>query len=445
MMTKIREGYKETEVGVIPENWDVDTFENICIPKGLVRGPFGGAIKKEYFVEKGYKIYEQKNAINKDATIGEYFVGEDKFKELKRFEVKGKDFIVSCSGTIGRIFQIPEIYERGIINQALLKITVDHNKVNDSYFYNYFEWDSFQKKIIDNTQGGAMKNLVGMDIIKRTLFCLPPLPEQQRIAEILSTTDAHIEKLDQIIEDYQLLKKGMMKKLLTEGIGHTEFKETEIGRIPKEWEVVELREMFDFYGGYSVPRAQLTEKGAYYIHYGDIHTRTRTYISTEEDCSWLPRFQIEREKVGASLKTGDIVFADASEDYEGVGKSVVIVNNGYEIVAGLHTIVAKEKTETLFLGFKRYFLDSVESRSQFKRLATGSKVYGISKGNLGKIVIPVPTIEEQKIISELLSNIDYRIEMFETEKNDFIQLKKSLMEKLLTGKIRTTEIRSLEA
>ena len=159
------EGFKNTEVGVIPEDWDVKSIEELCVPSGLVRGPFGGALKKEFFVTYGYKVYEQKNAIYSDVTLGRYYIDSLKFNELRRFELKEGDFIISCSGTIGKICQIPKNFEKGIINQALLKLTLNCEQNSDKYFLQYFRWNNFQANIIDSTQGGAMKNLIG----KRTI------------------------------------------------------------------------------------------------------------------------------------------------------------------------------------------------------------------------------------------------------------------------------------
>jgi len=148
----VKEGYKQTEGGVIPEDWELVSLEDLCLPKGLVRGPFGGALKKEYFVKSGYKVYEQRNAIYRDIQIGNYYVDKSKYIELNRFAVSAGDMIISCSGTIGRIYKIPMKHEHGIINQALLKISLDQNKVVDDYFEQYFTWEEFQKKITDNTQ-----------------------------------------------------------------------------------------------------------------------------------------------------------------------------------------------------------------------------------------------------------------------------------------------------
>ena len=195
--------------------WEVKTLENVCAKNGLVRGPFGGTLKKEFFVRNGLKVYEQKNAIYRNLNLGNYFIDKNKFNELKRFEVKKGDFIVSCSGTIGKIYQIPKCAECGIINQALLKIKTDDDIIHDRFFFYYFDWEKFQEEIIDNTQGGAMQNLVGMNIFRNTQILLPPLPEQQAIAQILSDMDTEIEALEQKRDKYRTIKQGMMQELLT--------------------------------------------------------------------------------------------------------------------------------------------------------------------------------------------------------------------------------------
>lgn len=208
-------GTKPSELGEIPEDWELQSLQEMATANGLVRGPFGGAIKKEHFTKTGYKVYEQRNAIYATIDIGNYFIDQKKFDELKRFSVSSGDFIVSCSGTIGRIYQIPEKNPEGVINQALLKITLNDN-INSKYFHHYFKWDEFQERIIDGTQGGAMKNLVGMAEFKQSLMPVPSLKEEQTaIATILSDMDAEIQALEQRLGKTRQIKQGMMQELLT--------------------------------------------------------------------------------------------------------------------------------------------------------------------------------------------------------------------------------------
>lgn len=218
---QIKQGAMQTllnpyENGRLKEGWVLRTIEDMCIAGGLVRGPFGGALKKEYFVDRGYKVYEQRNAIYKNIEIGSYFIDPKKYQDLKRFSVKPKDFIISCSGTIGRIYQLPSDIPFGVINQALLKLTIDNKQFSEEYFYHYFRWERFQEKIIDSTQGGAMKNLVGMPIFKKTEVALPAkLNEQTRVATVLTDIDKEITALETKLNKAQQIKQGMMQNLLT--------------------------------------------------------------------------------------------------------------------------------------------------------------------------------------------------------------------------------------
>jgi type I restriction enzyme S subunit len=153
-------------------------------------------------------------------------------------------------------------------------------------------------------------------------------------------------------------------------------KKTELCEIPEEWEVIKLDKIFDFYGGQPIPRRQLNDDGIDYLHYGDIHTLNRNYIDIKHDTNWLPKINTEiKINKDSLLNEGDIVFVDASEDYEGIGKSVVIYNQGkIPFVAGLHTIIAKEKSKTLSNNFKRYCFSTRAVRQQFRMLATGATV-----------------------------------------------------------------------
>ncbi|GAN26152.1 ecoKI restriction-modification system protein HsdS [Legionella pneumophila] len=204
------------ENGRLKKGWVIKSIEEMCVPGGIVRGPFGGALKKDCFVDNGYKVYEQRNAIYRNIEIGNYYIDKKKFQELKRFSIRPYDFIISCSGTIGRIYQIPRESPLGIINQALLKLTIETKFFSDKYFYHYFSWERFQDEIIESTQGGAMKNLVGMPIFKSTQIALPErLQEQEHIATVLSDIDADISELENKLNKAKKIKQGMMQNLLT--------------------------------------------------------------------------------------------------------------------------------------------------------------------------------------------------------------------------------------
>lgn len=204
--------------GELPKGWKVLKLKEITLEKeGLRRGPFGSAIRKEFFVTDGYKVYEQGNAINNDPYRGKYFVNESKYQELINFKVVPYDLIVSCSGvTLGRICEIPSDAKAGIINQALLRIKLKHDTILNKYFISYFRGAFFQKKIFDQSQGTAMPNLVGIKDFKEIEMLVPPLEEQQFIVSELESKltvcDKIEETISQSLQQAETLRQSILKR-----------------------------------------------------------------------------------------------------------------------------------------------------------------------------------------------------------------------------------------
>ena len=182
----------------------------------IKRGPFGSAIKKSFFVEKGYKVYEQRNAIYDDCTLGNYYLDDRKFKELEDFEVKPGDFIISCSGTIGKIAEIPESAEKGVINQALLKITIEKRLILPKLFKYLFSSLGFQNKILVETRGSAMKNISSVEDIKKFQLAIPSIQEQNQIIleiERRFTIADNIEKtIGENLKKTERLRQSILKQ-----------------------------------------------------------------------------------------------------------------------------------------------------------------------------------------------------------------------------------------
>lgn len=179
----------------IPENWTWVRFGNLGSYK---KGPFGSALTKSIFVTKGadsVKVYEQKNAIQKDATLGEYYIRRDYFEtKMSGFEVHSGDVIVSCAGTIGETYVLPEGIEQGIINQALMRMKI-FVPMYVPYFLMFFDV-VLKQSARANSKGSAIKNIPPFEILKNYLVPLPPLAEQKRIV-------AKIEELLPLIDRYE--------------------------------------------------------------------------------------------------------------------------------------------------------------------------------------------------------------------------------------------------
>ena len=192
-----------------PYGWSQVTVGDVC--SSIVRGPFGSALKKEFFVapsDTTYKVYEQKHAIQKSATIGTYYVTAEKFNELRRFECHPGDILMSCSGTMGELFQLPLGCERGIINQALCKFTLN-KKILPIVFLTYM------KETIGNleTKGSGIQNIAAISYVKAMPINLPPMDVQKQFAAFVAQTDKSKMAIQQSLERLETLKKALMQRL----------------------------------------------------------------------------------------------------------------------------------------------------------------------------------------------------------------------------------------
>jgi len=217
------------------------------------------------------------------------------------------------------------------------------------------------------------------------------------------------------------------------------YKQTDVGVIPDDWSIETFGDMFAVGGGFSASWDQLSQKGYCYLHYGDIHKSAKTFIDVRSEYVDIPKLDIALKRVSPKslLNDGDVVFVDASEDDEGASKHVVVVNReNIPYISGLHTIVAKSKKANPDHGYRRYCFQTRDVKRQFYFYAVGTKVTGISKSNITKILLPLPTPPEQRAIATAISDVDALINSLDrviAKKRDF---KQGIIQELLTGKRR---------
>ena len=217
------------------------------------------------------------------------------------------------------------------------------------------------------------------------------------------------------------------------------YKQTEIGVIPEDWDVNSFSHLFDVTGGFSASRDQLSSEGYCYLHYGDIHKSLKTFIDVRAEYSNLPKLNISLKRIspGSLLLDGDVVFVDASEDDDGASRHIVIINkDGIPYISGLHTIVAKNKTDILERKYLRYCFQTRSIKQQFLFYAVGTKVTGISKTNIAKLLLPIPSICEQKAIAATLSDMDSLLAVLDSLIAKKRLIKQGTMQELLTKKRR---------
>ncbi len=209
--------------------------------------------------------------------------------------------------------------------------------------------------------------------------------------------------------------------------------------LPAGWEVKTVEQVFDFYPTASYSRDKMFKdnnpSAIGYIHYGDIHTKYNLILDVPN--TEIPYISEELKKDFEYIKEGDLILSDTSEDYDGVGKCIEILNVGSNtIISGLHTLMLRPKGNDLIDGFKGYLFSGEYVRNSLLRIVTGIKVYSIAKAMLAKVNLPIPSIQEQKEITSVLSKVDKAIASVQNSIAAAERLKKSLMQNVLTGKMK---------
>jgi type I restriction enzyme S subunit len=302
------------------------------------------------------------------------------------------------------------------------------NSLDSLWVKYYLQTQHIVNEVNKYVRKGTLSNLPLSDISKFS-FTVPALEEQTKIATFLSAVD---EKISQLTQKHELLsqyKQGMMQKLFSQQLRFKADDGSEFG----EWEEVKFSGIFNFHQTNSYSRALLAEYGEIMnIHYGDIHTKFSMLFDVNKESVPFLNDEVDTSKIAKEqfLKVGDLVIADASEDYKDIGKSIEVISlNNQKVVAGLHTYIARP-VKPFALGFCGYMMQTFPVREQIKKLATGISVLGISKTNLGKVELKVPSLEEQTKIANFLSAIDQKIEVVVQQIEQAKTWKKGLLQQM---------------
>ena len=156
----------------------------------IKRGPFGGALKKDDFVDEGYLVYEQRHAIHNDFDYAKYYITQEKYEDMIGFKVVPGDLIISCSGvTLGRIAEVPNGAKAGIINQALLKLSLNQELMMNTFFIQQFRGEEIQEILFGFSRGSGIPNMPSMSEVKAVKFVCPPLEMQKQYCDFVHQVD----------------------------------------------------------------------------------------------------------------------------------------------------------------------------------------------------------------------------------------------------------------
>jgi type I restriction enzyme S subunit len=330
------------------------------------------------------------------------------------------DILISVRAPVGEINISPT---KVCIGRGLAAIRCEPNRT--SHLFLFYCLKHIAKKF-DSISAGSIFKAIRKNDLDQLELSLPPLPEQKKIAEILSTVDQAIEKVDEAIEKTQKLKKGLMQELLTKGLGHKEFKDTEIGKIPKDREVKQLDDVITLcqYG----LSMKMSQKGQYpIVKMDDIvngHVVADKVKYVDLDKRTFDNFRLEK---------GDILF-NRTNSYELVGRTGIFLLDGDYVFASYLIRLRPDYEVTNPFYLTNYLIFSGEKLRQLASRAVHQA--NINATTLKKIKIPLPPLAEQQKITEILSTVDNRLELLRKRKERLERVKKGLMEDLLTGRKR---------
>jgi len=403
--------YKQTPIGRIPKEWEVVRLEDVA---DYINGY---AFSPRDWQEKGLPIIRIQNLNDPEAEFN-YFDGEID----KKYIVEKGDLLFSWSASIGVY-----IWNRGkaVLNQHIFKVVP---KENVDKLYLYYALYLAIEQLKNRVHGSTMKHFKRSEL-KTTFLPLPPLPEQKKIAEILSTIDKAIQKVNEAIAKTERLKKGLIQELLTKGIGHKEFKDMEIGRIPKEWKIVKLEDVAKVF---------------------DCKHRTPTYYS-EGFPVLLPRnVQEGRISLEDAPRTSYEEYLDLTEKYKPARGDIIYTRNAKVGVAGMvmaneefalgQDLVGIRPLKKVESNYLLYVLNSSIIRRYLLKAQTGSTFKRINLSLIRKLKIPLPPLPEQQKIAKILSTVDKKLELERKRKEKLERIKKGMMDLLLTGKVRVKGI-----
>ena len=435
----------------VPEGWE---WTRLGFLGQYKKGPFGSSITKAMFIPDSLtaiKIYEQKNAICKDASLGNYFISKDKYETLKGFEVFPNDIIVSCAGTIGESYVLPSNMRKGIINQALMKITLFDLRLLDFYLM-YFDF-KLKESAQEHGHGIALKNIPPFDVLKQYLIPIPPIEEQKKIIksinsllEMVDLIDSNSNEVAELInftkskildlairgklvpqdpndepasvllerirtEKEELIKAGKIKRdkkesIIFRGEDNSYYQQTgtlienindwNLDDIPINWELCCLGEICDYGNCVNVDTKDIDEE-AWVLDLEDIEKDSGKVIHK------IRKYERDSSSTKHLFKKGQVLYSKLRPylnkvvlaDEERFCTSEILPLNFSNVVEPQYAL---------------YYLMSPTFLKYANRCSYGVKMPRLGTADGRKAVFPLPPFEEQRRISQHISKIFIEID-----------------------------------
>ena len=412
----MKAGYKQTEVGVIPEEWEVCQLGELLQGSRSVRY---GVVQPGKFEPTGcFMLRSQDYSKGWAGPEGMHKITLQLENQYKNARIRREDLVMTVVGAgIGQVVVVPDWVDGTILSRSTARVAIDEEKAASRFVKAFLEGPIGKRQILDCQKEGAQPVVSCPDLAK-FFVANPPLPEQRAIAAALSDVDGLLGALDRLIAKKRDLKQAAMQQLLTG--------QTRLPGFKGEWVVKRLGEVATFYKGKGLPKSAISESGAEpCIHYGELFTRypeTIGEILSRTDTS---------EGVFRSV-ANDVLMPTSDVTPRGLAKASCVRVNG--VILGGDILVIRSDTKVIHGSFLSLLIRYEET--QVLQLVTGSTVYHLYGSDMKNFTFSVPPLSEQTAIASVLSEMDAELAGLEQRREKTRALKQGMMQELLTGRTR---------
>ena len=402
--------------------WATKTLGEIC---GFVRGPFGGSLKKSVFVADGFAIYEQQHAIYNQFNDIRYFINDAKFREMQRFELHPNDLIMSCSGTMGKVAVVPGNIRRGIINQALLKLTPS-SAISSKFLKYWMDSNDFQDNLKEQSGGAAIQNVASVSILKGIQISFPPLPEQQYIVGIL----------DEAFDGIATAKANTEKNLQNARALFESHLQSVFSQRGERWVEKPFSSLCNIKHGFAFKSEFFASEGNYVLLTPGNFFESGGYRDRGEKQKYYLG-EIPHEYI---LAEGDLLVAMTEQAAGLLGSSILVPESDRFLHNQRLGLVTKKADVPWINEFFFHVFNTQAVRKEIHDNASGVKVRHTSPTKIGELIVSFPTsIAEQRAIVatlEELSEETKRLESIYRHKLTALdELKKTLLHQAFSGQL----------
>ena len=410
-------GYKRNDIGVIPQDWRVETISSVADVK---TGPFGSALHERDYVDDGTPIITVEH-LSEHGIIHHNLpmISDADRSRLKSYGLRVGDIVFSRVGSVDRNALVRRKEDGWLFSGRLLRVRTLDNTTYPPYLSYHFHSEPFKRRVHSVAVGQTMASL-NTQILKAVRVVLPTIIEQRAIAKALSDVDGLLAALEALIAKKRAIKQAAMQQLLTG--------KTRLPGFSGAWETKWLGELGSFSKGRGIKREDVSGTGLPCIRYGELYTRYQDYI-LDPVSRISPAIALET----LPIKKGDLLFAGSGETAEEIGICAAYIGKEPAYAGGDIITLTPSGQNSIYLG---YLMNHPTVAIQKARMGQGDAVVHISANNLAQVRINLPSLTEQTAIANVLSDMDAEIAALERRRDKARAIKQGMMQQLLTGRVR---------